>query len=65
MTLYKQLIASDVFHGENLDDVVDRAISKATEKLGEFPEIDVKFLNNEWVVICHIYSYEPKEEEEE
>jgi hypothetical protein len=54
----KKLIGSDVFHGKNLDDVVDSAISKALNNIGEFPEIDVKFLNNEWVVICHVYWHE-------
>lgn len=62
MTLYKKLIGSDVFHGENLDKVVDRAIANATDKLREFPEIDVKFLNNEWIVICHVYRWEEEEE---
>jgi hypothetical protein len=54
----KKLIGSDVFHGKNLDEVVDKAFEKAMNKIGEFPELDVKYLNNEWVVICHIFDYE-------
>jgi hypothetical protein len=59
--MYKKLVGVDVFRGLDLDNIVDKAITEAYEKFGEFPEIDVKFLKNWWVVTCHVYRYESKE----
>lgn len=43
----------DVFHGLFLDDVVDKAVTKCP--VGYYiSDLDVRYLNNEWVVIAKI-----------
>jgi hypothetical protein len=48
---------AEVFHGENLDEVVDRAISKCPA--GYYvKDLKVEYLNSRWVVVAKIQKYD-------
>lgn len=49
----KQIGRIDVFHGPDLDEAVDRAFEKCPDGW-EVIDLDVKHLNDQWVVIVRI-----------
>ena len=49
----KQIGKIDVFHGTDLDEVVDRAFEKCPDDW-EVIDLDVKYLNGQWVIIARI-----------